>query len=290
MLAYLVALTASPSITGAPSTSPAAGQDSASQWTAADISAQELASRCDKKLHNLQNSAAIYNFKFHVSTGEATMGGIAYIKDQRNYRLESPIVVPQDNAGYLWRTTVASGGKAWNYEERDLKDSEATPSTAPRALPKEILGNWMRQNVPILFTAVGTSANPLEALVQAAKTSSDYTVVAQQRTLENIHEGKTYRVKRYRILVQRKAAAATKQGQLYYEVVIDSKYYLPITMSNLLKMSRKQSYFTAMYGTEWNLKPASFPPRTFDLKFVHVSTRDGFPSQASSHKKSGKRK
>jgi hypothetical protein len=218
----------------------------------------------------------VYSYRFRLDVGTGTMAGMAAIKDQHTFRVEAPTVGATEREGPIFNTRVSSGSQVTTYSVNDVKKFTTRPYTGQSLLPTNLTASWLRGNIRYLFSAIGTTGNPLESLVKSAQSTPGFEVVSNERTVQ-IHGAS---IKQYRLLVQHTPAMEKKVGALYYEIVIDSKYYLPITMENLLRpggamkvKSGPKSYFTTMNLTNWNLHASEYPARSFDRKFAHVDAR-----------------
>lgn len=241
-----------------------------------------LAQKTDAKLHSLQHASVDYQYRFGLPIGHGTIGGLGEIKDQHTFRVEPPEPGEVEADGVSWRTRVAAGGKMAFHRSMVGTEGVIEPFSKASPLPANVLKDWMRLNVVDLFSAIGTTGNPLEIFVRNAQSAPGFRVSATERTLmfRNIP------VKQYRIKAERTSAAEKKLGRMFFEVVIDSKYYLPITMENYQVTlvpktnsrsksnadSKPKRYFTTMYLTRWNQNATSYPAHSFDIKYAHVET------------------
>jgi hypothetical protein len=258
------------------------GTQEPTQWGPTSISPMRLAQRTDAKLHGMEHTSVDYQYRFSLPIGHGTIGGLGEIKDQHTFRIEPPLPGAVEREGVTWSTRVASGGKMALHRTMVGTEGVIKPFSKASQLPSNVLKDWMRLNVVDLFSAIGTTGDPLQTLVRNAQTTPGFRVSASERTLmyRNIP------VKQYRLKVDRTSAAEKKLGRMFFEIVIDSKYYLPITMENYQvtlapktnpksksdAASKPKRYFTTMYLTKWNQNAKTFPDHSFDLRFAHVET------------------
>jgi hypothetical protein len=245
-----------------------AGQGS-SQWGPTKITPEVLAKKTDDRLHTIENASVAYVYQFQLAAGQGAIGGMAEIKNQTTYRIQAPVVGYTEKEGPYWEARIADGSKLITYPKSEKGKSKSGPLNPTIQFPASFLVAWLHGNVKFLFDAVGTKANPLEALVQSVRANPSYSVIAQERTIR-VHG---IPVTQYRIYIEHDKRKSKTLGELYYEVDIDGKYFIPITMNNLTKKDGKK-YSSSMMNTAWNLHFRKFPAHCFDPKTVHLDSRD----------------
>jgi hypothetical protein len=202
-------------------------------WKASKVSATELASKMDAALGQLsgvQNEVVVV---YVLPTGN----GRIKLKSEWKSPTEFSVQYPGLYEGHPTLETVRADGRA----EATLlsrvpgknitADQSAWVDRRPLAKPTPISGGdavsaWPTEMPKLAFARFISGKEVFASLIGALKKDPGMEVTTEERT-------KNYGnalITDYRIVAQRSDAAAAKDGDLQFEIVIDSQHYVPVTM------------------------------------------------------------
>ena len=231
-----------------------------SNWVRSSIPPAVLAKKVDTELHALTMKTLSYFFQFdlpHVHHG--TIKCQCVFATPKQFRIQFPQVNPGGGKDEIELITLVSNGRKIG---RRIEQGEVAVKALPsrRALPDNLVENWLGNGVLALFTAVGSSTDPLSALVKAAsKPGSGYETHTETRSVV-VHN----RLYKYdRIVVTRTPEATKRMGSLFYEIAINEAFMLPTSMSSTVHRGKKV-FYADMRGNDWAPVTSMLNPGLFD--------------------------
>ncbi len=244
-------------------------------WTKYEKTPLALAQELDRALHTLKPSKLDYEMECSTAQYRGLMHCHCEFVNPKRFHVEYPILTDSERTGFYRETLIAKGGKLAMRDQGS--DPHVGPLPATRPLARNLLRDWFKNDTRAMFTAVGSRSNPFATLVNDAnRPGSGYAAKAEQREVKFVDPtGKSHTVKTERIVITRDAVHTKREGDLMYEVIVDDRFHLPVSMTNTIRLG-KQLFFTH-FGksgpSQWVLvhtgKGNNFDPAMFDFKTIH---------------------
>ena len=233
-----------------------------SSWTPSSTPPLVLAAQVDSAMHSLSNTVFAYRFAFVTAIGRGALFNACAIAGPKMFHIEYPVIGTVERDG-VKRVTVVANGSKMGRKVQD-KPVQAIPFGPYKLLPGDLVKDWFKGCVGDLFSSVGTRLNPVTMLVsQASRPGSGYVVRAEKRRVFLMGQPND----NDRIVIERTPAGAAKEGSLFYEIVVDSKHYLPISLTNTIHIG-KIMYTVDLDQSHWRRFKKDLSAKVFDTKHI----------------------
>jgi hypothetical protein len=240
-------------------------------WTTSADSPLALAQSVDAKLHQLGPTTLTYAYECAVAPFKGFILSQCAIEGPKMFHIEYPLVTNNERKGMLRVTLIEKGGKLAS-KVQDGK-TQIGPAPLTRPLPSDLIKDWFKNDAEDLFKAIGSPVNPFTALVRRASSpGSGLLVKAEHREVTARAPDGRHLLRDQRIIITRDAAHEKSDGKLLYEIVIDEKHRLPVSITNTVQVG-KVTFGTRLSHCDWHTRfektDKKIDPRMFDFQTLH---------------------
>jgi hypothetical protein len=136
----------------------------------------------------------------------------------------------------------------------------ARPVQGAPSSPSNVVKRWPAEFSRLAISQLIDHYDPWKALAaELGKGTTGLRAVSEERRVRY----KNQTVTNYRIRVERTAASAKSLGTTVFEIVVDGKYWLPVTMRSIVR-TPKGVYSSYDWTVNWKSK-ANFDPKLFKI-------------------------
>jgi len=228
-------------------------------WTASKLSGKELASKIGSAMSSLRATygKTISTIKTPIGTGQVTSE--IKIQDNKTYSIQFPVVGTMPETG-----EIRSDGKrrAFTGPNGAFKDRFPinVPSPEAKLGTSQISSSWPKRFPRLAFLGLTDAKDPwLPVISDLVSGKSGFKTEVSER----ISDFRGRKLRNYRIVAKRTAAAAKTLGPCEIEMVFDGVRYLPVTMRVNTKFP-KEGEFKIQWQSGWNFNQ-KFKPEDFKI-------------------------
>lgn len=231
------------------------------EWKKTSVVTKDLINSIAKATANMRDTQGRADISFQNYEGNGTMSAYYRIQDPSTYQLDLPNligmpVLSQITANGMLKQSF-HGGKFTKAVKLDFRSFYSSIKT------NELAMAWTTDFVPLMFRGLIDRNDGWQTLLTAfGDPKGNYTFTTQQRDMT--YQGHV--IRNYRFLINRKAAAAKKEGKLEMEIVVDGTRYIPVTV-RVDATDTKGNVFRANWSAQWNFKQ-TFSPQQFELRNI----------------------
>lgn len=217
-----------------------------SGWTASRLSAAEVGRRMAQAIEGMRGVEGVAETTVETPEGRGQIRTTIAVRDNRNYRIEFPIVALVPDAGVMAANgttrSLRIGTKTTPPFPIDGKTGDADWNAS------QIARNWNRDFGRLIFRGLTEGRDALGPLIaEWSRPQSGFRVTTEERSRE--FRGRT--VTNYRIRASRAARAG--QGASEVEIVIDGERGLPVTIRSIWTDDRGREW-RAQWSAGWNFE------------------------------------
>jgi hypothetical protein len=212
-------------------------------WHKSPLSAQQIASKVAAATSGMHNTSG-HNFVLvETPEGHGEYEGTLSVQDQKRFKIDYVAVqrMPQKSV------VVANGTK----KMVKVGDKWIPPVSIGKPLPvaststQGMMQTWDADFSRLIYQGLTDRADPWVPLVsQWSKGADGYKLATEERIIQS--NGK--KVVDYRLKAVRSPQAAKKLGESSYEIVIDGKRFLPVTIREVRKDPKGQQWKVQWMG------------------------------------------
>lgn len=215
-------------------------------WSASRLTAAEVGRRAAQAIEGMRGVEGLAETTVETPEGRGQIRTTVVVRDNRNYRIEFPIVALVPDAGVMaadGRTrSLRIGTNTAPPLPIDGKTGEADWTAA------QIADNWNRDFGRLIFRGLTEGRDALGPLIaEWSLPGSGYQVTAEERSRN--FRGRT--VTNYRIRAARPARAG--KGASEVEIVIDGERGLPVTIRSVWTDEQGRQW-RAQWSAGWNFE------------------------------------
>lgn len=243
--------------------SPAPHGQGPSDWRKSSITPQAFAKNIDTHLFNLKDAYGKGEYFCQVpwsKEARAIATIEARIRDRKTFRIDSIKVKPNARDAFVGKTLIGNRGRLaiWDTTYGDFLF--LSPGKDPGFGARDgMLQGWVMGMQQIIFQSYFTGKGVFQRLIaELTRPGSGYTVLVHERTIQ----GDGQRIPQIRIYAARTPAFAKKYGKTTFEIVSDSRLWIPLQS----RVTEAWKGASSLY--EWTMNwngPEKFPESYYQL-------------------------
>lgn len=215
-------------------------------WTASRISAAEVGRRMARAIEGMRGVEGMAETTVETPEGRGQIRTMITVRDNKNYRIEFPIVALVPDAGVMAANgttrSLRIGTKTTPPFPIDGKTGDADWNAS------QIASNWNRDFGRLIFRGLTEGRDAMGPLISEwSRPNSGFRVITEERTRE--FRGRM--VTNYRIRASHPGRGG--RGASEVEIVVDGERGLPVTIRSIWTDDRGREW-RAQWSAGWNFE------------------------------------